>query len=314
MTGSFEEGQVGEDEGIRGSKDNEEPTDHKGPRKYEESSEKDTRESKRKRSPSREISPFSKRRQLTHPTEERAATGGRSERGERSQRPRRPLYDHWVPGDQGGERPRRESLGRHHRDSFRGVREASGFHEQPPDLRFRDFREEREGRAGQRTGSGIVEIIEAVATMAAVKQPHSSSTGTCHTIETPTNIHKTPTFKTLEQADFITIAPPTQKTTVQSTLPKTRLPTHLGAANTLPSPHFGINERIRLREPLIENEKNYYQPRKCEVQYHRTWNKERAVRKWILGVLWEYRVKREGDSEEVEEGWFGENEVQDWEG
>lgn len=31
-------------------------------------------------------------------------------------------------------------------------------------------------------------------------------------------------------------------------------------------------------------------------------------------MLWEYRVKREGDSEEVEEGWFGENEVQDWEG
>lgn len=156
-----------------------------------------------------------------------------------------------------------------------------GFMNNRPTFVFAIFVRNVKGVLANETGSGIVEIIEAVATMAAVKQPHSSSTGTCHTIETPTNIHKTPTFKTLEQADFITIAPPTQKITVQSTLPKTRLPTHLGAANTLPSPHFGINERIRLREPLIENEKNYYQPRKCEVQYHRTWNKERAVRKWI---------------------------------
>lgn len=150
MTGSSEEGQVGEDEEVRGSKSKENPADHKSPGKFEEPNEKEVRGSKRKRSPSRDLSPYSNRRQLMHPAEARGATGAQSERGERVQRPRKPLYDHWTLDDKGGDRPRRESSSRHHRDSFRGDREDSGFHEQPPDPRFRDFREEREERARQR--------------------------------------------------------------------------------------------------------------------------------------------------------------------
>lgn len=318
--------------------------------------DRESRIEKRKRSPSRELSPYSKRRQLTQPSgpgvqlgdrsehgarplrHERNGREGRYERGDGGRDPQKaPRNDHWAAGDQPRRESRRTNDNRHGREIPDAERENSRTHEQAPDPRFRDFCEEKEERARQRDSKhrhhrggehrdsrdhgGREEYRDS--------RDHRGHDAAPHHRDPPA--HHRDSHR-----------PENHRTTYPARHTKSYLPWGHNPP-PLPRPRYNINDRVRLRTPLTQREKDYYQPTKGKIRYDRSWNGERPLRNgWYriverryreadLGVLWEYKVKG-GESvtekaESVEEWrkrkwedgrlegiWFGENEVVDWEG
>ncbi|TID18469.1 hypothetical protein E6O75_ATG06545 [Venturia nashicola] len=330
---------------------------------------------KRKPSPSRDLSPYSKRRQLTHPLRpgvegdvrsedgarppRRERNGGeaQSERGERGQHRRRSRYDHWTPD----ERPRCDIRSTrddpHPREPYDNEREDSGSHEQTPDPRFRDFREEREERARQRNlkhghhrggdhrdsrGHGNREDRQDSRGYGGHEHRRDSRDhGGRDVIPQHQHHHRDSHHRDYNHQ------PPSHPENHRTTYPSGNAipyPAWGHQHPPLPPPRYHINDHIRLRTPMTQSEKDYYQPTPGKTRYHKLWDKERPLRSGLyrvverryqeadLGVLWEYKVKavketreRKGESHEEREKrvwedgrldgvWFGENEVVDWEG